>query len=62
LAGQDALVPLDTAMRAHIERVLAHTQGQIYGQEGAAAVLGLPTSTLQNRMRKLGIDHTRFRS
>lgn len=60
-AREGPLVPLDEVVRAHIERVLQHTRGRIYGGEGAAAVLGLAPSTLQARMRKLGIDHTRFR-
>jgi transcriptional regulator with GAF, ATPase, and Fis domain len=56
------LVTLDEAMRAHIERALRLTRGQIEGQGGAARVLGLNPHTLRARMRKLGIDWTRFRT
>jgi transcriptional regulator with GAF, ATPase, and Fis domain len=35
--------------------VLTLTQGRIYGPGGAAALLGLKPSTLQSRMKKLGI-------
>ncbi len=50
-----ALGSLDDAQRAHIRRVLAATEGRIYGPGGAAEVLGLPPSTLQSRMKKLGL-------
>jgi transcriptional regulator with GAF, ATPase, and Fis domain len=35
--------------------VLALTKGRIYGAGGAAQLLGLKPSTLQSRMKKLGI-------
>jgi transcriptional regulator with GAF, ATPase, and Fis domain len=41
--------------RAHILRMLHHTQWRIEGPLGAAKVLGLCASTLRTRMRKLGI-------
>ncbi len=41
--------------RQHILTVLQQTDGIIAGPTGAAAVLGMPRSTLQHRMRKLGI-------
>jgi transcriptional regulator with GAF, ATPase, and Fis domain len=50
-----ALRSLDDVQREHIQRVLAATGGRLYGRNGAARVLGLPPSTLQSRMRKLGI-------
>jgi transcriptional regulator with GAF, ATPase, and Fis domain len=46
---------LEEVQRQHILRVLALTQGRIYGPTGAAALLGLKPSTLQSRMKKLGI-------
>jgi transcriptional regulator with GAF, ATPase, and Fis domain len=46
---------LDDAMRRHIEDVLRATHGRIYGAGGAAAILGVPPSTLQSKMKKLGI-------
>ncbi|MBI3466573.1 MAG: hypothetical protein HY000_26465 [Planctomycetes bacterium] len=48
-------------MRRHIERALAKTQGRIEGPLGAAAVLKINPHTLRARMRKLGIDWSRFR-
>lgn len=42
--------------RRHIQEVLAHTGGVISGPSGAAALLGLPRSTLQHRIKKLGIS------
>ena len=41
--------------RAHIAEVLRATNGRIYGPDGAARILGLKPSTLQNRMKKLGV-------
>ena len=40
---------------AHIERVLSLTGGRLYGKGGAAERLGLKPSTLQSRMKKLGV-------
>jgi hydrogenase-4 transcriptional activator len=56
------LVPLNTAMREHIERALAATRGRIEGPHGAAALLQINPHTLRARMRKLGVDWGRFRS
>jgi transcriptional regulator with GAF, ATPase, and Fis domain len=52
---------LDAAMVEHIERALVATQGRIEGPFGAARVLGVNPHTLRARMRKLGIDWSRFR-
>ncbi|MDY7229083.1 sigma 54-interacting transcriptional regulator [Hyalangium rubrum] len=46
---------LAAVQREHILRVLALTKGRIYGPGGAAQLLGLKPSTLQSRMKKLGI-------
>jgi hypothetical protein len=51
---------IDTALVRCISGALLQTQGKIYGDDGAAAVLGLKPSTLQSKMRKLGIDRSRF--
>jgi formate hydrogenlyase transcriptional activator len=53
----DGPVPLTLAAaeRAHIAKVLALTRGVIAGRNGAAAVLGVPRSTLQYRLRKYGL-------
>ncbi len=55
------ITTLDEAMRAHIERALAATRGRIEGRRGAAEVLGINPHTLRARMRKLGVDWSRFR-
>lgn len=52
----DTSLTLDEVQREHIERVLAETGGRVYGEGGAAARLGLKPSTLQSRMRKLGVS------
>jgi hydrogenase-4 transcriptional activator len=56
------IITLDAAMKAHIERVLVATRGRIEGRDGTAALLGINPHTLRARMRKLGIDWSRFRS
>jgi transcriptional regulator with GAF, ATPase, and Fis domain len=50
---------LDTAMRSHLQRVLALTRGRISGQEGAAALLGVHPNTLRSRMTRLGLSFGR---
>ncbi len=52
--------PLEDAIRRCIESALASTGGKLYGPGGAALRLGLEPSTLQSKMRKLGIDRRRF--
>ncbi len=47
---------MDEHQRAYLEEVLEHTGGKIYGEGGAAELLDLPPSTLQSRMRKLGVE------
>jgi len=46
---------LAEAEREHISEVVEITNGLIAGKGGAAEVLGVPPSTLRNRMKKLGI-------
>lgn len=48
--------PLREYEKQYITEVLQHTRGVIYGPKGAAAILGLKPSTLQSRMKKLGIE------
>ena len=54
--------PLDAAIRRHIESALAITRGRVEGHQGAAALLRINPHTLRARMRKLGIDWSRFRN
>ena len=55
------VAPLDAAMITHIERALSATHGRIEGPFGAARILGVNPHTLRARMRKLGIEWSRFR-
>ena len=51
----EKVATLAAVQREHILRVLSLTKGRIYGPGGAAQLLGLKPSTLQSRMKKLGI-------
>ncbi|MGC0779832.1 MAG: helix-turn-helix domain-containing protein [Candidatus Acidiferrum sp.] len=46
---------MEEAERQHILRALRQTQWRIAGPRGAAILLGMKRTTLQARMRKLGI-------
>jgi DNA-binding NtrC family response regulator len=48
--------------RELIESALKETRGRVSGPGGSAAKLGIPRSTLESRIRSLGIDKQRFRS
>jgi formate hydrogenlyase transcriptional activator len=54
-ASPASLSTLDEAQRQHILRVLRQTRWRIAGPNGAASILGMKRTTLQARMRKLGI-------
>lgn len=51
---------IDVALIDCISAALSATHGRIYGESGAAKLLGLKPSTLQSKMRKLGIERARF--
>jgi len=51
---------LHTAERDHILRVLVETKGQIGGPDGAASRLGLKRTTLNSKMKKLGIERSDY--
>jgi PAS domain S-box-containing protein len=51
---------LHAAEREHILRVLRETKGQIGGDDGAAARLGLKRTTLNSKMKKLGIERSDY--
>jgi formate hydrogenlyase transcriptional activator len=57
---------LSRALQAHekevIEAALAESQGMISGPAGAAAKLGVPDSTLETKIKRLGIDKYRFKA
>ena len=61
--AEDGRLPtLDEVVVQHVERVLARTGGRIEGRGGAADVLGVNPHTLRARMRKLGVDWSRWRA
>ena len=47
--------------RSAIESVLALTGGRVSGERGAAVKLGLPASTLEFRIKRLGINKFQYR-
>jgi transcriptional regulator with GAF, ATPase, and Fis domain len=47
--------------RKLIEAAMAQSRGRISGPKGAAALLGLPPSTLDSRIKKLNIRKNRFK-
>jgi formate hydrogenlyase transcriptional activator len=51
---------LHEAEREHILRVLREAKGQIGGDDGAAARLGLKRTTLNSKMKKLGIERSDY--
>jgi formate hydrogenlyase transcriptional activator len=54
-SAPSSIATLEEAERQHILRALRQTEWRIAGPKGAAAVLGMKRTTLQARMRKLGI-------
>lgn len=55
-ADATPISPLEVTEREHIIRALETTAWRVGGPKGAAEILGLKRTTLQARMRKLGID------
>jgi formate hydrogenlyase transcriptional activator len=55
VASSDGFATLEHAEREYIVRALGETNWVIGGPTGAAARLGMKRTTLQSRMRKLGI-------
>jgi PAS domain S-box-containing protein len=47
--------------RERIEATLAQSKGRVAGESGAAAILGVPASTLESRIRALRIDKAKFK-
>lgn len=56
VGGLSALPTLEENEKAHIEKALRLSGGKLSGPGGAADLLDVPRSTLQHRMRKLGIQ------
>jgi len=55
-AAKSKLLRLDDVEREHIIEVLKQTGWKISGEKGAAKILGLNATTLEARMKKLGIQ------
>ncbi|MGO9442943.1 MAG: sigma-54-dependent transcriptional regulator [Terriglobales bacterium] len=55
-AAADDVATLEDAERDHILKALREARGLISGPQGAAARLGLKRTTLNSKMRKLGIS------
>jgi len=56
MAPSNGFATLENAEREHIVRALSETKWVIGGPTGAATRLGMKRTTLQSRMRKLGIS------
>jgi len=55
-------MPLEAAMKQHIEAALAVTGGRVEGPYGAARLLDINPHTLRGKMRKLEIAWSKFRT
>jgi formate hydrogenlyase transcriptional activator len=53
--GEVQLKTIDEAECDHILKILKYTQGRISGPGGAADILGVPPSTLNSKIKRLGI-------
>ncbi len=53
--SSDELLPLDEVEKRYILRVLEHTNWRISGEKGAADILNMKPTTLDSRLKKLGI-------
>ncbi len=49
------VLPFDEMNRRYLEKVLRKTDNKIYGEDGAARLLGMKPTTLQSKLKKLGI-------
>jgi formate hydrogenlyase transcriptional activator len=58
-AGEGKTLTLEEMERQHIVDVLDHTNWRVSGEKGAAKILGLNPTTLEARMKKLGIERVR---
>ncbi len=59
--GQSLAEDLAAREREMIERVLATSRGRVAGPSGAARKLGIPGSTLESKIKALGIRKERFK-
>ncbi len=54
------VITLAQAERQHIKQALIECKGTVGGRHGAARLLGIPRSTLQYRLKKLGLRPARY--
>jgi DNA-binding NtrC family response regulator len=61
--GPESVEPVAETLREReiIEEALAKCRGRVYGPTGAAAKLRVPPSTLNSKIKKLGIRKNRFK-
>ncbi|MEZ6188765.1 MAG: hypothetical protein R3F62_27655 [Planctomycetota bacterium] len=59
-SSAEGVVPWDEAGRRCIGAALRASGGKVHGPGGAAELLELKPTTLQTKMRKLGIDRADF--
>jgi transcriptional regulator with GAF, ATPase, and Fis domain/ligand-binding sensor domain-containing protein len=55
MSASEERADLFAVERAHIVKVLEQTDWKISGMRGAASLLGIPSSTLRSKMKRLGI-------
>ena len=58
-AGEGKTLTLEEMERQHIVDVLEQTNWRVSGEKGAAKILGLNPTTLEARMKKLGITRVK---
>ena len=61
-SGSARLPTWDAQERLYLERLLRHCRGKVSGADGAAALAGLPASTLLSRLEKVGLRPKDFRA
>jgi formate hydrogenlyase transcriptional activator len=60
IAANSPTITLHATEREHILKVLRDTKGVLAGPNGAASRLGLKRTTLQSKMKKLGIERDAY--
>jgi len=53
--SEDEIIAFDDMNRRYLSRILKLTDGKIYGDDGAAALLDLKPTTLQSKLKRLGL-------
>ncbi len=56
VSGRDTRTDLESVERSYIVDVLDRTNWKVSGDGGAAEILGMPSSTLRSKMKRLGIE------